>query len=127
MLKVNRLCGLLVILAVVSVVLLGCGTKVNLRDSDSPDDIAPPSTPGALEELVGTSWNFPNHGMLVQFSEPPTARLANPANPSEGGPASWSYRPNGVISVSAMGTTFAGTWDGSSVILSGESGVRESR
>lgn len=65
--------------------------------------------------------------MLVQFSEPPTARLANPENPTQGGPASWSYRPNGVITVSALGTTFAGTWDGNSVVLSGETGIRENR
>ena len=121
MTNANRLCGLL---CVVSVTLIGCGTKVNLRDADNPDEVTPPSTPGSQEELVGTWWDFQDMGMLVYFGAPPTARLANPENPAEGGPASWSYRPNGVISVSAMGTTFAGTWDGNSVVLSGETGLR---
>jgi hypothetical protein len=107
------------------VALAGCGTKVNLREADNPDEVTPPATAGSVEALTGTWWEFPEHGMLVSFSQPPTARLANPANPAEGGPASWNCRADGVVTVTAMGTTFAGTWDGSTVVLSGDTGVRK--
>lgn len=119
----GRIKALALYLAVVMLV-AGCGKKVSLHESENPDEVTPPATAGSLESLVGTWWHFSDQGMLVSFSEPPTARLANPENPIEGGPAHWSYRPNGVISITVMGTTFAGTWDGNSVVLSGEVGER---
>lgn len=115
----SRMCALGVTLCV-AVILIGCGKKVNLRESDRVEDIVPPATAGSLDSLVGTRWHFKSLGTVVEFSSPPSARLVNPDNLQQGGPAYWSYRDNGIVSISAMGTTFAGTWDGEVVILSGE-------
>ncbi len=102
----------------------GCGEKVNLEQADRVEEVKPPATAGSLESLVGTSWRFDDLGMIVRFSDPPTCSLSNPENPGESGPAYWGYRDNGVISVSFLGTTKAGTWDGTKVVLSGETGVK---
>lgn len=129
------------ILTAVIVLSVGCEKKVNLASSDNPDDISPPATAGTVEQLQGTSWLFSGLDMVATFSGPtagaaPAAvegaeavappmsvTLSNPKNPAESTAAYWRLRPNGVISISFMGNTKAGTWDGTRLILSGEEGT----
>ena len=121
--------------------LAGCESKVNVAKSDDPDEITPPATAGTVDQLVGTSWAFKGLDMVATFSGPSGAaapavegaeamappmmvKLSNPANPSESMNAYWRLRANGVISMTIMGTTRAGTWDGNQLVLSGEAGVK---
>ena len=113
-----------VVLGLAVLGLSACGSKTNLAPPERAEDVTPPATPGSLEALVGTTWKFEKQNMMVRFGQPPSCQLINPANPKETGPAFWSLRPNGVFTMSFLGTTKAGCWDGQTVIVSGESGVR---
>ncbi len=120
----------------------GCGNKVNLAKSDNPDDIKPPATAGSPDSLMDTSWLFENLDMVVTFRGDTVegaaplvegaapvvstmkAVLSNPQDPTQSLVGYWRLRPDGVISITTMGNTKAGTWDGERLVLSGETGTR---
>ncbi len=103
----------------------GCGSKSNLVASENAENVVAPATPGSLDDLVNTAWLFEKFGAVIVFGEPPACQMSNPKNPSQSAPAYWSLRENGVLTLTLVGTTKAGTWDGKVVVLSGETGTKQ--
>lgn len=126
------------------IALAACGKKVDMAESDNPDEVTPPATAGTADSLIGTSWRFDGLDMIVTFNglvgpggalQSGAANgegtqmalvIQNPNNPQQTAPGFWLLRPNGVISVTSFGTTRAGTWDGERLILAEEEGERAS-
>ncbi len=85
--------------------------------------VIPPATPGDPAALVGTTWEVGPY--ILEFSEPPVVHVSGDRVPIRSGvDVEWSVDERGVIEVGGYGQHFAGTWDGSDLIVRGQEGVK---
>jgi len=113
-------CGLLCILFALS--LAGCsGRPTGLEELQARDDEKPPETAGSLEDLVGTTWELGN-GQTLTFGKDGRGLAERPnAVPLD---MRYELKPNGVITVTLFGASRSGTWDGTTLIIGGETAKR---
>ncbi len=85
--------------------------------------VVPPATPGDPAVLVGTTWEVGPY--ILEFSEPPVVHVSGDRVPIRSGvDVEWSVDERGVIEIGGYGQHFAGTWDGSDLIVRGQKGVK---
>lgn len=110
-LSLSLVVGLIPLLAAV-----GCAPT----EEEAP--LVPPATPGAAEDLAGTTWEV--EGYVLAFEDPPDVHISGEAVPFPGGVDGEFSVENGIIRVGALGRYERGTWDGTVLVFEGMEAVK---
>lgn len=82
---------------------------------------------GSIEQLLNTAWKFAD-GTTLKFKDANTVNVSGGRVAflgSSGIDAKMTLDPDGTLTISAMGTTVKGKWDGKTVSMDGNEAVKQ--
>jgi hypothetical protein len=87
----------------------------------------PASGGGSIEQLLNTAWKFAD-GTTLKFKDASTVNVSGGRVAflgSSGIDAKMTLDPDGTLTITAMGTTVKGKWDGKTVSMDGNEAVKQ--
>ncbi len=103
------------------------GAPAATAPAAAPSAPAGPAKDALHQKLVGSHWMVGDFDVTFQDSESVLLKGGPLAQAAPNGlKAKYSYE-NGIIKVTAMGTTKTGTWDGDKLVVDGKTGERQSQ